>query len=279
MSLYVEFCRYCGLLAEDVGSLSPYTMVTIIGYGKFDGYAPIFLEIREDVLQCARVYAAIDAETDLSDVFDPLSTQPSRALDERLLQHEIDRLVRCMEAILAAARGLGPTRFRMGWSQLPDDARAEFVERLRDAGLGETLTAEESNPTGRGDPIYVSPLLAKGLSQQIVPALRSAGLEPVAAGDAAGAALSGDGWSLARKRIAACRGGVMSVSESDADASEREIAEGLKHFPKRMIIVAEERLISQRPLKVDANLLFPVRGPTMSAQEARRFAAIVSSNL
>ncbi|MCI4665223.1 MAG: hypothetical protein MRY74_10935 [Neomegalonema sp.] len=280
MSTFRAFCTFCELLIEDVSALSPYNMAIIVGFGKFGGYDETYLEIRADVLQCAELFQVVRPELDLSDLFEPLSMQLRRDLDEPALTKERDRLHRGLHRMLTEARHMGELRYTQGWAVVEQSQRAAFEARLTEAGLG-ALLRSATTPTAtasRDRPIFLSSSFEAELAGQIVPALRQVGLRPIsAAADAVPS--NGEAWDTLRRQIAACRGGVLRLCENHFERQESEIREALKHFPDRVVIVAEPRSL-QRPLPdISIRALFPVVGDAMDPAEAQRFSDLIATHL
>ena len=128
-------------------------------------------------------------------------------------------------------------------------------------------------PSRRGDPIYISSFIERNLASQIIPTLRNLGMRPIALKEPL---RYEEPFGFLKKRIAACRGGVLRLSEDWYNGQELEIREGLKHFPRRMLIISEPQLLDRPPPDVEPRVLFPVTGSVMSPHETEQFASILS---
>lgn len=294
MTIYREFSTYCDLLAQDVEDLSPATMATISGFGRFGEYDPTYLEIREDVLQCVDLVAMISPDLDLGAASETRHAHlHGRDLNEANLRDERAKLVIGLDRIRDELQRLSEERFCILWTRVPAFDQNEFIERLEAAGLGATAhdapaphraewpvrppaqARSHLAPSRRGRPIYLSSFFEQDLARQIIPTLREFGMRPVALPEK----LREGEVGLLRQRLSSCEGGVLRLSEHDRSGEELEIREGLKHFPKRLLIISEPHLLQHPPLDIEPRALFPVSGAVMSPSESIQFASLLSNTL
>lgn len=283
MSFGVNYNAWCRALAAELRGFTPYTMVTMVEFGKVGEYTPIYADLKTDVLDCIFLFRQVRSDIDFSDI-EALPPHPkNRMIDEALLNAELTALRDTLIWLAEEVDHLGQEPFDAAWRRLEPQRRRDFEEALQRAGVAKM----DENPH-QGESVYVSARIPVSLARQIVPAIRLAGMAPVTPLREEAASGGGD-WSVVKRHIEGCTGGVVCFLDQVGAAAEsgiarlesrlsdmlHEIAEADRRFPKRLLVVTRENAGLKTPDALRDKAIFALKGETMDLGERDRFGALI----
>lgn len=269
------------ILIEDLRALSPYSMASMAEYGKVGGYAPDYLDLKQDVLDLLELWLGLFPEADMRAANDLPPLVPNRMLNEAFFERERERLLMTAQRLDAEVRRLSPEALAARARTLDPRGRRGFQRLLQRSGV--ELVASSGSAAAPGDRIYVSSRYAPTLGGQVSQYLRQNGFEPLPAPAAGAADLAG-----AEKLIRHCVGGVFSlIQERDGAGArlpaERALSHGLaevsmaeRRFAGNLVIIAGRDMMDHLPRQVLAREVFTVKNSRMDDYELALFGALAA---
>lgn len=283
MGFQGDFGALCRALESELREFSPYTMVTIIGFGRVGEHAPLYASLRGDVFDTIALFRLLRPDVDFSDIDALPVPAKGRLIDEKRLGVELSALRDALLWIADEAEHADAAAFDAAWRKMEPARRREFEASLERAGLTEAAP----NPR-RGEKIFVSSRFSTTLARQIVPAIRQAGMAPVAPPRSAAPRASGEDRGTLRKHLEGCRGGVLCFLDPPSEEARlsfapelhrsamlQEIEEAHQRFPDRMVVITRQDAPGPAPAALRGKALFEVSGDHMTAGERERFGALI----
>lgn len=271
-------------LAEDLSPFSAFSMASMAEYGKVGGYADPYLEVKRDALAFLDLCAAIGLPSGLRDVEALPNLASNRLMNEGFFDRERETLMTALAIAEAALRSEPDDALSRRHGALEGSLRRRFEVLVHRSGLDpEALTAPVRS--GPSDKIYVSSRWSSRLRDQLADCLSDAGLDPILSADAPSAAQDLD---QAARHMRACGGGVFALTPPDATQGAPSLTDGAlasgvaeisiaeRQLGRRLMILAQERLVPRLPERLRDKPIFTLANGAMDEIELSLFRTVAS---
>lgn len=272
-------------LIEDLQPFTPFSMAVMAEYGKVAGYAPAYFEVRRDAQGFLRLCEILGLPGAYVEALALPELSPGRLIREEFFQGEKQAL---MEALTDLAAQIGDEseallEDRVGARE--PEFRRYFDKLLTRSGIDPQLLLTEARPTPPGgEKIYVAARHSAPLRDQLCGFLAESGFDPIVAPSRS----AFDADRVARD-LASCIGGVFGVTPPDGPAGAgamafeqlysdilAEISLADSRMGRRLMILAQERLVQRLPDRLRDRSLFTMRDREMDELEFTLFKNVAS---